>query len=246
MGVREFVLFDGVHLTTLAMIFSFMIFFPKFVNKYVDNKKEFIGKLIAIVLLIHSVLSPYKDLFMLEVPYHWKEALPLHMCDFSELLIAFFLLGGPKILFNIAFYWGIGGATMALITPDVETSLDTEYYFFFVGHGLILIGVFYAVIALNTRPTLKETHQVTFLTLFVLLPAIYLANFVLGEIPPGSASEQLITNYWYLMAKPNGASLLDFFPDPPFHILVVIPIAVSLFYLIYLPYFIKDKLKEGY
>ena len=88
---------------------------------------------------------------------------------------------------------------MALITPDVETSLDTEYYFFFVGHGLILIGVFYAVIALNTRPTLKETHQVTFLTLFVLLPAIYLANFVLGEIPPGSASEQFITNYWYLM-----------------------------------------------
>ena len=96
MGVREFVLFDGVHLTTLTMIFSFMIFFPKFVNKYVDNKKEFIGKLIAIVLLIHSVLSPYKDLFMLEVPYHWKEALPLHMCDFSELLIAFFLLGVQK------------------------------------------------------------------------------------------------------------------------------------------------------
>jgi len=47
------------------------------------------------------------------------------------------------------------------------------------------------------------------------------------------------------MAKPNGASLLDFFPDPPFHILVVIPIAIGIFYLIYLPYFIKDKLKEG-
>ena len=97
----------------------------------------------------------------------------------------------------------------------------------------------------DLRPTLRETHQVTFLTLFVLLPAIYLANFILGEIPPGSASEQLITNYWYLMAKPDGASLLDFFPDPPFHILVVIPITIGIFYLIYLPYFIKDKLKEG-
>ena len=80
-----------------------MIFLPKFVNKYADNKKEFIGKLIAIVLLIHSVLSPYKDLFMLEVPYHWKEALPLHMCDFSELLIAFFLLGVQKFFLILHF-----------------------------------------------------------------------------------------------------------------------------------------------
>jgi uncharacterized membrane protein YwaF len=62
---------------------------------------------------------------------------------------------------------------------------------------------------------------------------VYLINIVLGEP----------ANFWYLMAKPSaGASLMDLFPDPPMHLIITTPIAIALFYLIYLPYFIKDKL----
>ena len=43
------------------------------------------------------------------------------------------------------------------------------------------------------------------------------------------------------MAKPDGASLMDVFPEPPLHLLVTTPIAIGVFYLIYLPYFIKDR-----
>ena len=43
------------------------------------------------------------------------------------------------------------------------------------------------------------------------------------------------------MAKPDGASLMDVFPEPPLHLLVTTPLAIAVFYLIYLPYFIKDK-----
>jgi hypothetical protein len=46
------------------------------------------------------------------------------------------------------------------------------------------------------------------------------------------------------MAKPAGASLMDAFPEPPFHLLVLTPLALATFILIYTPYFIKDRLQK--
>jgi hypothetical protein len=46
------------------------------------------------------------------------------------------------------------------------------------------------------------------------------------------------------MDRPAGASLMDQFPDPPLHLLYTTPIAIALFYLIYLPYFIKDRIAK--
>jgi len=37
---------------------------------------------------------------------------------------------------------------------------------------------------------------------------------------------------------------MDMFPDPPLHILYTTPLAIAVFYLIYLPYFIKDKISK--
>ena len=60
---------------------------------------------------------------------------------------------------------------------------------------------------------------------------IYLINDLLGEP----------ANFWYLQAKPDGASLMDMFPDPPHSLFYTVPLAITVFYLIYIPYFIKDK-----
>ncbi len=205
--------------------------------------KIFITKAIAFLLLLHAVASPYKDLFILENPYHWKEVLPFHMCDFSEIILAWFLLGGPKILFNLAYFWGIAGATMAILTPDIPFH-DLDYLFFMVGHGMIVIGVFYAILALGNLPTLKDAHQVILITIFALLPIIYVINLILGDFAPYGIDPGGVTNYWYLMAKPDGDSLLNLFPPPPGHILPSLLITVCIFYLIYLPIGIKNKLNN--
>jgi hypothetical protein len=46
------------------------------------------------------------------------------------------------------------------------------------------------------------------------------------------------------MQKPAGASLMDSFPEPPFHLLVITPLAILMFCLVYIPYFIKDIIKK--
>ena len=233
MSASPFVLFGNIHIVTMLSILAASVFIPLIYKNKSVAQKSVMTKIIACIVIAHVVISPYKDLFILENPYNWREVLPFHMCDLSEIFLAWFLLGGPKILYKCAFFWGIAGATMAIITPDISHH-DLDYAFFMIGHGMIVIGIMYATIALNNRPYAKDILTVSVITACILLPITYLINLILGEP----------ANFWYLMAKPAGASLMDAFPEPPFHLLVITPLALAMFFLIYTPYFIKDRLQK--
>ena len=233
MNASPFILFGNIHIVTMAIIVLVAVFLPLVCKNQSTSNKSLISKVIAFIILSHVIISPYKDLYLLQNPYNWKEILPIHMCDLSEIFLAAFLLGGPKILYKCAFFWGLAGASMAIITPDIPV-IDLDYAFFMIGHGMIVIGVMYATISLGNRPYAKDILTVSLITAFVLLPIVYLINLILGEP----------ANYWYLIAKPAGASLMDAFPEPPFHLLITTPLAIAMFYLIYIPYAIKDKLAK--
>ena len=228
-----FELFGTVHLITIAVVIITSIFLPKFYKNKSDHQISMMKKIIAGVIAAHVIISPYKDLYLLANPYDWRETIPLHMCDLSEIFLIWFLLGGPRILYICAFFWGLGGATMAILTPDISHH-DLDYIFFMVGHGMIIVGIMYATVTLGNRPYAKDIATVALITALVLLPIVYVINLLLGEP----------ANFWYLMSKPAGASLMDIFPEPPYHLLVTTPIAIAIFYLIYLPYFIKDRVAK--
>tara|TARA_Y100000746_G_scaffold214585_1_gene208016 strand:- start:715 stop:1416 length:702 start_codon:yes stop_codon:yes gene_type:complete len=226
-----FELFGTVHLITIAVVILTSVLLPKFYKNKSDYKISMMKKIIAGVIAAHVIISPYKDLYLLANPYDWRETIPLHMCDLSEIFLVWFLLGGPRILYICAFFWGLGGATMAILTPDISHH-DLDYIFFMVGHGMIVVGIMYATVTLGNRPYAKDIVTVSLITALVLLPIVYGINLLLGEP----------ANFWYLMTKPAGASLMDMFPEPPYHLIVTTPIAIAVFYLIYLPYFIKDRM----
>jgi len=46
------------------------------------------------------------------------------------------------------------------------------------------------------------------------------------------------------LKKPEAGSIMDVFPEPPFHLLITTPIGIVLFYLIYSPLLIKDLLAK--
>ena len=233
MNASPFILFGNIHIITMLVILAVSILLPMIYKNKSEVQKSVMTKMIAYIVIAHVVISPYKDLFLLENPYNWREVLPFHMCDLSEIFLAWFLLGGPKILYKCAFFWGIGGATMAIITPDISHH-DLDYAFFMIGHGMIVIGIMYATVALNNRPYAKDILTVSLITACMLLPITYTINLLLGEP----------ANFWYLMEKPAGASLMDAFPEPPYHLLVLTPLAIATFVIIYAPYFIKDRLQK--
>ena len=233
MNANPFILFGTTHIVTIIVITLVSIFLPLIYKTKSEYQKSIMTKAIAFVIFCHVIISPYKDLYLLDNPYNWREVLPFHMCDLSEIFLIFFLLGGPSILYKCAFFWGLAGATMAIITPDIEF-LDLDYAFFMIGHGMIIIGILYATVALNNRPYAKDIVTVSLITALILLPITYLINYILGEP----------ANFWYLMQKPAGASLMDAFPEPPYHLLVITPLAILMFCLVYIPYFVKDRAKS--
>ena len=233
MNANPFILFGTTHIVTIIAITLVSIFLPLIYKTKSEYQKSIMTKAIAFVIFCHVIISPYKDLYLLDNPYNWREVLPFHMCDLSEIFLIFFLLGGPSILYKCAFFWGLAGATMAIITPDIEF-LDLDYAFFMIGHGMIIIGIMYATVALDNRPYAKDIVTVSLITALILLPITYLINYILGEP----------ANYWYLMQKPAGASLMDAFPEPPYHLLVTTPLAILMFCLIYIPYYVKDIAKS--
>ena len=154
----NFVLFSNLHILTLLIVIFTAYTLPTIYKNKDQKSKDFMSKTIAFIVLAHVISSPFKDLYFLENPYNWREVLPFHMCDLSEIFIAWFLLGGPKILFNCAFFWGLAGASMAMLTPDISF-YDLDYLYFYIGHGMIVVAVMYAVIALKNIISLNKEQN---------------------------------------------------------------------------------------
>ena len=235
MNFPAFEVFGTQHLVTLLLCAAVIYLYPKFFQNKDEAKQILGGKILAGIMILHMITQPIYDVLLFELP--WKEEFPLHMCDFSMLAMIVYLLkqNAPKILFHCAYFWGICGATMAMATPDLEYGFPHgEYSPFFWGHSLILLAVFYVLMVRKERPILKDILKVIGVTL-VLLIFVYIANLLIG--PPA--------NYWYLVARPVDGTLMDYFPDPPLHLIGTIPLAILLFYVAYLPLQIKDRLKNN-
>ena len=234
MNFPAFEVFGTQHLVTLLLCAAAIYLYPKFFQNKDEAKQILGGKILAGIMILHMITQPIYDVLLFELP--WKGEFPLHICDFSMLAMIVYLLkqNTPKILFHCAYFWGICGATMAMATPDLEYGFPhREYSPFFWGHSLILLAVFYVLMVRKERPILKDILKVVGVTL-VLLIFVYIANLLIG--PPA--------NYWYLVDRPVEGTLMDYFPDPPLHLIGTIPLAILLFYIAYLPLQIKDRLKK--
>ena len=232
MDAQPFEIFGNSHLVTLLLILAAAFLFPLFIKNSDLSNKVLIAKVLGFSVITLELTKPFIWHYWMDFP--WIKLIPIHMCNLSTLFIGIFLLTEKRIFFEVSFFWGIGGGINALITPDIpKTFPDPQFILFFIGHGLLIIAIAYACIALKNRPTLSSVKNGIYVSLSIL-PIIYVVNMLLG--PPA--------NYWYLGTKPIGESILDFFPEPPLHIPLLIIIGAVLFFIIYSPYWIYDKFKR--
>ena len=201
-----------------------------FINKSSSSKNMLIFAIIVLILTNQS-LDFYREGYGIG---NWKLGLPLHLCDFSSASIIIYFFTKRREFFLFAFFAGISGAGMAILTPDVKYSFPhIDYLRHMIGHSMILLGVAYAIIIDNQRPQLKDVHRVLgVLSVFLLL--MYPINNLLGSP----------ANYWYVAEKPPGFNVTDLMRDAPYHMIDIYILTVVICYLIYLPYFIKDKLAQ--
>ena len=182
--------------------------------------------LIIFLLLVNQVMDFYREGIMSE---RWQDGLPLHLCDFSTMAIILYFITRHRDFFVFAFFFGIAGGGMSILTPDTVYGFPyIGYIQSQIGHTMIIMGVSYAMIIDKQRPYLRDVFRALCYA-SVLLIFTYIMNYLLG------------TNYWFLAEKPVGDNITSFMRPEPFHIIDLYIAATLICYAMYLPYYFKDR-----
>ena len=236
--IKPFQIFGSDHLSVLVFNLSFAILVPYLLRHQPEKIKNRFGNGLAFLLIVNEIAKPfiYSSIWPEDFPF--LKMLTMHFCHLASFSAAFYMLTRKRIFFEIAFFWGIGGGLMANTQPDVNFDFPhLHFLLFFFSHGLMWLGIGYISIGLDNRPTLKSITDVLKVT-FPVLFLVYLINLIINYFAEGSPA-----NYWFMMQRPAGQSIVDLMPDPPFHYIFFILLGVTMFYVIYLPFYIRDKLK---
>ena len=227
--MKLFSLSSPSHIIITIICFLLIIYLPKFFATKSDLSKKALVISIISLILINQGMDFFREGYGLN---EWRLGLPLHLCDFSSAAIILYFITKKREFFLFAFFAGISGAGMALLTPDTLYSFPhIDYIRHMIGHSMIIMGVAYAIIIDSQRPQLRDVHRVLFVvSIFLLL--MYPINYLIGSP----------ANYWYVIEKPPGLNVTEFMRDPPYHMIDIYILAIIVCYLIYLPYFIKDKI----
>lgn len=218
----SFQAFGTVHLVTLLGIFGISFALPLVVNRLRSAAAAERAGYALGAFILAGKLGELAWYLSQDVPWRW--ILPLHLCDLAAFAAAAaLLLGGPRI-YEAAYYWGMAGTTQALLTPELDFGFPSiDYWLFFAPHGMVIAAVFYATGSLGFRPGAGSVSRAFVYTALACLPA-GLANWLLG------------TNFMFLRAKPEAATLLDFLGPWPWYILVLVPVVWIILTIWYLPF----------
>ncbi len=145
-------------------------------------------------------------------------ALPLHLCDAAAAVSALALLTRRQVLFELSYFWGLAGATQALVTPPpLPPAFDPDVWRYFTVHALTIAAAAH-LLGLGFRPGPGAWARATLLTL-AFAAVVGVIDLVLGA------------NYMWLARKPEG-SILDFLGPWPFYIAGGTVVGASLFYVL--------------
>lgn len=158
-----------------------------------------------------------------------QTAMPCHLCDVVSFLAGLALLTKRQVLIEITYFWGMAGTLNGLLTPNLHFDFPhPEFFAFFLLHSGVVIAGLHITIAWKRFPRLKGVW-LSFAWIQVYLLVAATVNWIFDS------------NYAFLRHRPANASLLDLMPEPPGHLMVLEPLALVLFLVLYLPFHRKKR-----
>ncbi len=152
-----------------------------------------------------------------------KGNLPLQLCDFAWIPVAWALLTRHPLALALTYYWGLTLALQALVQPTLDEAFPDPNFFAFWGkHVLLVWGAVYATLTLRQGPDWRSYRWA------VLATAIWVAVAM-------SVNALLDTNYGYFNEKPDG-TVLDYLGPWPWYVLAEVAIVAGIWALLTLPW----------
>ena len=216
--------YSAPHVAAMSAIVFFCVILLVFRNRFNSERSRnaFRYALALFIALQQAMLYIW---YTAAGEWSLEVTLPIQLCDLSVFLSIAVLLTKRQQIFELVYFWGMGGATQAILTPDIGnyTWPHFVFYQFFVSHGVILLTCIYMIAVEKFRPTKWSVPRTLVITnLYGIL--ILFVNRLTGG------------NYLFLSNKPAGGSLLDFLGPWPWYLLSLEVVAFLMFTLLYLPF----------
>jgi len=155
--------------------------------------------------------------------FRFPNNLPLQLCDVTVwTTVAACLTLWPRLV-EFSYFAGLAGAGMALLSPDLWSPWPSyPAVYFFLAHGGIVIAMVMLVFGGIARLKPGAVWRA-----FALL-IVYAALIGIFDAISGA-------NYMYLRAKPKAVTLLNALGPWPIYIVVALPFALLLFWILWVP-----------
>lgn len=231
-GMTPFELFGLEHRLAAGVTVGLAFVLPLTVRRLATRELQAtLANVLASCLLGYLLIAPFIRVGVYGLPL--REHLPLHLCGASVVLGTVMLWRRSFRVFEVVYFWGIGGVLAALLTPDLELGFPHPLFLlFFASHGLGLTAVMYATFVFGFRPRARSV-AVAITATAAYAAVIYPVNLLLDA------------NYLYLLRKPAQPSPLDYMGPWPWYILGLGALVVTVCLLCYAPFAVAQRLRRA-
>lgn len=193
-----------------------------FISQQQPSTAKWIHRSLGVVLLVSTLV--WYGVVVANNWFSFPEFIPLHLCDITLWLTIIVAFTRNQFCFELTYYWGVAGTTMALVTPDVgNLALTYPTIQFFLSHGIVVISALFLVWSGRMKPGRYSLWK-AFAALNIYALGIGLFNLIFH------------TNYMYVCGKPSNASLLDYLGTWPIYLVTSDVLALLIFWLLWIPY----------
>jgi hypothetical integral membrane protein (TIGR02206 family) len=222
-----FILFGVTHLIGLAVIAAACVAFWLAGRRFNERSRKITRWSLA--GLIYLCEGSWQVWMLATGQWTIQGMLPLWLCSVTSWTMPLLLIWRSQRYYEWAYFMGLIGASMALLTPDLMNYGFPHFRFieFFTLHGAIIVAVIYMTTVEGFRPTWKSLGRV-----FVLFNLLWLFD--------AWVNSRIGSNYLYTQGKLPTPSLLDLLGPHPWYLLSMEGLGILVSLLLYLPFAIRD------
>lgn len=164
--------------------------------------------------------------------FDWR-AMPLHLCDITLVLVAGAVMLRRQWLYELSYFFGLAGASQAMLTPDLGGMIEWwRFAIFFGAHASVIVAVIFLTCVCGMRPRKYAVWRAMGgLAIYTVFAAV--VNWAVDA------------NFGYLREKPMQSSLVDHLGDWPWYIGGMGALALASFAVLYAPFYFQNRRMES-
>lgn len=223
---KPFALFGASHLAALGVVAAVIAAVWTWQNPTEAAKKRFRYGLAAVLLVDEALIHLW---WITAGKWDIQHMLPFHLCALLVYLSSFMLITKNYRVYEFCYFFGIAGATQALLTPD-NAPYDFphwRYFSVFISHGSMVIAAIYMTRVEGLRPTWGSALRAWFILHVYAIP-VFILNALIGS------------DYLFINRPPDTPSLIDMMGPWPYYLIGVEALAILFIVLLYLPFAVRD------